>query len=219
MHKGIEQCLRKYNSLVGTKFNNLTILGIHSKDNAGHYKLICKCDCGNIKNIRADRVINGVTKTCGCKNLNYDCNLNGLSRKFPALYSCWNTIRHRCYNPKNEKYKYYGARGIAICEEWRKSFKPFFEWAMANNYRKGLSIDRIDVNGNYEPSNCRWVNNLVQARNKTNNKMVTYNGITKCLVQWCEDLNTPYNTIRARIRLGWDIAKAFETPVNKIKKK
>lgn len=90
---------------------------------------------------------------------------------------------------------------------------------MANNYRKGLSIDRIDVNGNYEPSNCRWVNNLVQARNKTNNKMVTYNGITKCLVQWCEDLNISYNTIRARIRLGWDIAKAFETPVNKIKKK
>ena len=214
MNKNIEKCLSKYESLIGTKFNSLTILGIESHNKTGHYKLLCKCDCGNQKSIRSDKVINGITKTCGCKGIG--CNAytqKGISRKYSNLYSCWNIMRHRCYDVNNEKYANYGARGITVCEEWRYSFEPFFNWAMANGYQKGLTIDRIDVNGNYEPSNCRWTTYIVQARNKTNNKMITYKGETKCLSQWCEELEIPYHTIRARIRLGWTPEKSFETPI------
>ena len=216
MNKNIEKCLDKYKSLIGKKFNSLTILGIDSHNKSGHYKLLCGCDCGNQKVIRADRVINNITTTCGCQNKGYNgFSPNGLSRKYPHLYSCWNIMRHRCYDTNNEKYKNYGARGIVVCEEWRYSFEPFFKWAMANGYQKGLTIDRINVNGNYEPSNCRWTTLLIQARNKTNNKMITYNGETKCLSQWCEELNIPYHSIRARIRLGWSVERAFKTPVKK----
>lgn len=215
MNKNIESCLNKYNCLIGKKFNSLTIIKIDSHNKAGHYKLLCKCDCGNEKSIRADRIIKGITKTCGCQNKGYNCcKPNGYSRKYSNLYSLWNTMRHRCYNPQNEKYKSYGARGITVCEDWKYSFEPFLNWAMANGYKKGLTIDRINVNGNYEPSNCRWTTLLVQARNKTNNRMITYNGETKCLSEWCENLNLNYSAISARLSLGWTIEKSFETPIN-----
>lgn len=214
MNKNIEKCINRYKSLIGTKFNSLTIIDIHPDVKGGQYKLICKCDCGNTTITRASRVINGYTKTCGCRNEGVNkYNSNRISRKYSNLYSCWNTMRHRCYNPQNERYKYYGARGITVCDEWKKSFEPFLNWALSNGYEKGLTIDRVDVNGNYEPNNCRWVSNLCQARNKRNNRMVEFQGETKCVSQWCEDLNLPYHTIRARLRLGWDAEKAFNTPV------
>lgn len=216
MNKNIEKCLSKYNSLIGKKFNSLTILAIDSHNDSGHYSLLCKCDCGNTKCIRSDRVVNGVTKTCGCRNVGYNnYSEKRLSRKYSKLYSCWNTMRHRCYNPKNHKYKSYGGRGITVCQEWKNSFEPFLKWAMANGYSNGVTIDRINVNGNYEPTNCRWVTSLEQARNKTTNKFIFYKGETKCLSQWCEELNLPSATIWARLRIGWSTEKAFETPIRK----
>ena len=218
MNKNIEKCLKKYDSLIGKKFNSLTIIKIESHNKSGHYKLLCKCDCGNEKSIRADRVIKNITKTCGCQNKGYNYNLNGLSRKYNNLYSLWNTMRHRCYNPKNKKYKNYGARGIRVCDEWKYSFEPFLNWALNNGYKKGLTIDRIDVNGNYEPINCRWTTLLMQARNKTNNRMITYKNQTKCLSQWCDELNLDNKAISARFSLGWSIERAFEVPINHPKK-
>lgn len=206
----------KYYPLIGNKYNSLTIIGIDSSNKSGHYFLRCKCDCGNEKVIRADRVLNNITKTCGCQNKHYNaCNPHRLSHKYPKLYSVWNTMRHRCYNPRNWKYKDYGGRGITVCEEWRNNFPNFFNWAMAYGYQEGLTIDRIDVNGNYEPTNCRWATLKQQARNKTNNKMITYNGETKSLVEWCEYLGLQpyYDTIGARIRVGWDVERAFTQPI------
>ena len=219
MHKGIEKCLSKYNNIIGKQFNSLKVLSIHSQTKNGQYNLLCKCNCGNIKPIRASRVINGITKTCGCRNRGYNyCTPNKLSRKYPNLYSIWNTMKHRCYNPKHHKYINYGSRGIKVCKEWEKQFEPFLNWAINNGYQKGLTIDRIDVNGNYEPSNCRWVTHTIQARNKTNNRIVEYKGSKKCLAQWCDELKIPYDTVRARIYLGWTIDKAFETPTSRSNK-
>lgn len=206
----------KYYSYIGQKFNSLTITDFLGKPKGKHYCFRCKCDCGNETIVRVGRVLNGVTKTCGCQGKGYNYHdSDRLSQKFPKLYSVWNTMRHRCYNPKNCKYKNYGGRGIVVCKEWAYKFKPFFKWAMANGYQNGLTIDRIDVNGNYEPTNCRWITMREQYRNRTDNRYVTYKGETKPVVQWCEDLGLPYSTIRARILVGWTPERAFTTPVKK----
>lgn len=206
--------INKYYSYIGEKYNSLTIIDVAGNDTNGHYFFKCQCDCGNITKVRVDRILKGYTTTCGCRNQGYNYHDgNGLSKEYPKLYSVWNTIRHRCYNPKHCKYKNYGGRGITVCEEWRYEFTPFYNWAMANGYQDGLTIDRINVNGNYEPTNCRWVTLKEQARNKTNSVLVTYKEKTKSLPQWCEELNLPYKTIDYRLRAGWTAERAFTEPI------
>lgn len=211
--------IEKHKSYIGKKFNSLTILDVEVSDKRVRYRFVCKCDCGNTTIVRTGRVINGYTKTCGCRNKGYNYHdADQLSIKYRNIYSIWNTMRHRCYDPKNHKFKNYGARGIVVCDEWKYKFEPFLTWALQNGYKKGLTIDRINNDGNYEPSNCRWANPTTQARNKTTNKLVTYKGETKCVAQWCDDLNISYDTVRARIRLGWSADKAFETPISRSNK-
>lgn len=137
------------------------------------------------------------------------------------LYYIYHNIKTRCYNKKANNYKYYGAKGITVCDEWLNSFIAFQDWSYSNGYTEGqgLSIDRIDVNGNYEPSNCRWVDNKTQANNRTNNHYIMYKGKSKTLAQWSEELKINRQTLRDRIyRDGWAIDKAFTTPVKQNKK-
>ena len=108
-------------------------------------------------------------------------------------------IKNRCYNPKCSKYKLYGARGIKVCDHWLNDRNNFYEWALSCGIEQDLPIDRIDPNGNYEPSNCRWVDNITQARNKRRTIYLTYNDITKTLKEWCEDFDIPYCTCINRI--------------------
>ena len=138
-------------------------------------------------------------------------------------------MKKRCYYPKHICFNSYGGRGIKICDEWNdrqivkaagvgytKGFLAFRKWALENGYAEDLTIDRIDVNKNYEPTNCRWVSKKTQSNNKRNNKLITYNGKTQSLKLWCEELNLPYNTIKNRVSiLKWDCKKAFETPIKK----
>ena len=205
----------KYENLIGKKFNSLTVQDFIYVPKHNRYMLKCKCDCGTVKYIRSNRVINGYTKTCGCQNIGIRANdMFGITRKEPHLYSVWNTMRHRCTNPKNWKYESYGKRGISVCDEWLKDFFSFREWAWANGYRQGLSLDRIDNNGNYEPSNCRWADNYVQQRNKRNNRYIEYKGKRQTVADWADELKIPYPALSARInKLGWSIEKAIETPV------
>lgn len=102
------------------------------------------------------------------------------------LYAVWQMIKQRCLNPNNNRYKYYGAKGIGICTCWKKDFKIFFKWSIENGYKDGLSIDRIDVNGDYEPNNCRWVCQKKQNRNTTRNRNITYENETLCVSEWAE---------------------------------
>lgn len=119
------------------------------------------------------------------------------------LYYIYNGIINRCYNPKHTYYKDYHDRGIDVCKEWRNNKATFFEWAINNGYRDGLTIDRIDNNKGYSPDNCRWTTNLEQVRNRRNTVHIEYEGVTKTMVQWSEELNIPYHTLYTRYVKGW----------------
>ena len=128
-------------------------------------------------------------------------------------------IRHsmycRCYYPGTNGYKNYGGRGIKMCDEWINNPQSFYDWAMNNGYEEGLSIDRIDVNGNYEPSNCRWVTKEVQDNNRRNNRKITYKGETKTLSQWSKKYNINIVTLIDRLKAGLSIDEALNKPVIK----
>lgn len=131
------------------------------------------------------------------------------------IYGIWHGMLQRCYNPSRPKYKDYGGRGIGVCDEWRHDVKAFYEWAMSHGYADDLTIDRIDVNGNYEPSNCRWITIAEQSYNKSTSRLVTYKGETKTIAEWAKIKNIKTVTLWSRIvKSKWDIEKAIETPVS-----
>ena len=125
---------------------------------------------------------------------------HGLSKtRISATHS---NMMARCYNPKSEKYKRYGGRGIVVCDEW-KTPKNFFDWSLSNGYAENLTIERIDNNGNYEPNNCTWITKGEQARNKSTNKNLTLCGVTRCITEWAEVTGYSIRTIQWRIKSGW----------------
>lgn len=115
------------------------------------------------------------------------------------LYSVWANMKNRCYNKNDPHYERWGGRGITVCKEWRNNFKLFYDWAVANGYRKGLTLDRIDNNGNYEPSNCRWSTIKEQNRNKRNVKFIEYNGKSQLLEEWANELCIKPKTLWMRL--------------------
>lgn len=126
------------------------------------------------------------------------------------LYRIYRHMLGRCNNKNDIRYDFYGGRGISVCEEW-SSFEAFSEWALANGYRDDLSIDRIDVNGNYSPTNCRWSTPDEQANNKTSTHYVEYRGETKSIAEWAAEYDIPYKKLHKRIQNGWDIERALFT--------
>ena len=129
-------------------------------------------------------------------------------RSKTKLYSVWKTMKYRCSNKNNHKYKNYGGRGIKVCDEW-KDYSLFRTWALSNGYQDDLTIDRVDVDGNYEPNNCRWVDMKTQQRNRSNNKLIEYKGETKCLSEWVEITGIGHKTILYRLNSGWSVEKAL----------
>lgn len=127
----------------------------------------CLCDCGK-ETVVAGGNLGRNTKSCGCARTESRPITHGYAshKIYNRLYHTWNSIKYRCYNPGSKDYKNYGARGVSMCDAWRRDFLAFQEWALANGYAENLTIDRIDVNGNYEPSNCRWATVAEQNRNK-----------------------------------------------------
>jgi hypothetical protein len=135
--------------------------------------------------------------------------------KKSKLYTTWMNIKQRCYNPNRPDYKYYGRKGIGMCEEWRNSFQSLSDWARSNGYEEALTIDRIDANDDYKPSNCRWVTMNAQANNKGNNHLLTYNGKTQTIAQWARDIGFSPYTITRRINVfRWSTERALtEKPI------
>jgi hypothetical protein len=167
------------NDLTGKRFGRLTVIGVEDNGKR-HTYYACQCDCGNVKVIRADALIGGCTVSCGCKKKEQDrVNLTANhSHKMSGtrLYNIWVGLKGRCNNPNDARYDRYGGRGISVCEEWDKSFQSFYDWAISNGYSDELTIDRIDNDGNYEPSNCKWSTTAEQARNTRRNVYIKYNG-------------------------------------------
>ena len=207
--------------LTGQKFGKLKVLELHhrertykkGKKNGFRNYYLCQCECGGTKIVRSDGLTSGDTSSCGCIKTVPVHTTHNLSNH--RLYYIWKNIKSRCTNRNNKRYKDYGNRGILICNEWINNFSNFYNWAMANNYKDSLTIDRIDNNGNYEPSNCRWVTMKANCNNKRNNHLVTYNGKTNTLMEWSEVLKMPYSTLKRRLQRGWSVDKSFTTPIGK----
>lgn len=208
--------MNRHIDLTGQKFGRLTVIK-ETRDKKGWLVWLCQCECGNLTKVPASALIRGRTKSCGCGKGRFTHGLSrGANGKHSPLYKIWIQMRQRCYNPKNKSYKDYGGRGITICEEW-DNYEAFHNWAIANGYKRGLTIERINNNDSYSPSNCKWVPQSMQLKNIRNNRYITFNGITKTLADWGRITGINPRTISSRIDNGWPIEKALTEPVRREK--
>ena len=185
--------------LTGQRFGRLTVIRYHDKLN-GHLRWECVCDGGKEK-IVSGPSLKGGARSCGCLLTEHNKKQIVHGSEPKRLYRIWAGLRNRCSNPTNPDYRRYGSRGITVCGEW-DDFTVFRDWALSHGYADDLSIDRIDVNGNYSPANCRWVSAKVQANNRTNNHKVSYKGETKNVSEWAEQYGIDISIFHAAIRRG-----------------
>lgn len=204
--------------LTGMKFGRLTVDSFAGYNvTPGGYKCKmwnCTCDCGNKVTVRGKSLTGGVTRSCGCYQRECISERASKHNGFGSrLYAVWNSMRQRCNNPNNHAYANYGGRGISICKEW-DDYAVFREWALSSGYdesaiRGKYTLDRIDVNGNYSPDNCRWLDMTGQARNRRNKIDITYNGETHTLKEWSDVLGINYDTMWVRYNKGLSVEQIF----------
>lgn len=188
-----------FKDLTGQKFGRLTVIERAENDKNGSTRWLCRCECGNEKIIEGGHLRSHKIKSCGCLLTDVLIKRNythGMTNT--RLFHIWQGIKNRCYNKNFEHYKHYGERGITTCKEWKDNFMSFYNWSMNNGYEEHLTIDRIDVNGNYEPSNCRWIKQAEQSRNRRDTVYITYNGETHTFYEWSKITGINQNTLCTR---------------------
>lgn len=211
--------------LTGKKFNHFTVIE-RAEDRVypnGRRVIMwkCQCDCGNEKIciVTANNLTRGHTKSCGhTKKGNRNGNKHGLSHT--PIYKEWAHMKQRCHDPNHISYKWYGGRTskpIIVCDRWENSVENFFKDVskLPHFGEVGYTLDRIDVNGDYEPNNVRWATQKQQSNNKRNNRLITYNGKNQTISQWADEFGINYQTICSRLKRGWDIEKVLTTPIMK----
>lgn len=201
----------------GDKYGRLTVIEYAGTNKYRSALWKCVCECGKETIVRGTELRGGHVRSCGCFQREVaskavrDYNTSPDYRppdntkhgkRHSRLYGIWCNMKQRCYNPNSDRYKYYGGKGVTICDEWLHDFSPFHEWAVSNGYADNLSIDRIDVNGPYSPTNCRWTNQTEQVANRTNTVRIEYHGVTKPLAEWCRELGVNYKTAHAKLKNG-----------------
>lgn len=182
---------------IGDRFGQLVVREREAVADRSGYRWLCGCDCGGSCWVRASDLRTRQI-SCGCFNRIKNVTHGGART---PLYTRWLGMIARCHNPSNRSYPRYGARGIAVCQEWRLSFEAFREYV--GEPPAGMTLDRWpNQAGNYEPGNVRWATPVEQARNTRRNHLYTINGVTRCVTEWCEVLDIPYATVKARLRRG-----------------
>ncbi len=201
-----------FQDLTGKKFGRLKVLALAPKSSPGKTRWKCACDCGSNSIVESAQLKSGNTKSCGCLR----DELSRLRTKTHGLsdtptYRTWSDMKGRCFRTLNRDYPDYGGRGITVCDRWKNSFEDFV--SDMGERPKGSTIDRIDVDGNYEPGNCRWATSKQQQRNKRNSRLITFRKRRRSLAEWAEGLGMPYDVLRYRLDAGWTVEEAFQTPV------
>lgn len=213
----------KFINLVGKRFGRLIVIEKAENNRWGQIQWLCLCDCGQEAVVRGCYLVSNHTKSCGClqKEARVQSSVKHghyKNRKQSKTYKAWSGIIQRCNNPRNGRYHRYGKRGITVCKRWVE-FKNFLE-DMGKKPTDKHSIDRVNNNGNYCKSNCKWSLPKEQARNRKTNRMITYKGKTQCLVAWAEEIGIHHQTLLNRIvKLNWPIEKALTTPIRQRSKK
>lgn len=208
--------------LTKQKFNRLEVIKFSHNNKYSSRIWECKCECGNIVFASTNSLRRNNTKSCGClqkkkaaitgKSVLSTHSLSKIDGKKTRLFRIWMEMKTRFYNPNVVEYPRYGGKGVVICEEWQ-NFKNFHSWAFANGYQENLSIDRKELFGNYEPSNCQWVTDKVQCRNTTSSRIIDFKGQKKTLAEWAEKNLMSINCLFERLKRGWSIEKSLTTKI------
>lgn len=171
---------------------------------------VCSCSCGNRVLVDTKSLTTRATRSCGCYSREVHSRIftkHGASKS--KLYFVWSDMKSRCSDTNAMPYQDYGGRGIKVCEEWVASFESFQRWALANGYKQGLTLDRINVNDGYTPENCRWVTMKTQCNNKRNNRFISYKGETHTISEWSEVTGISKAVLRYRLNAGWSVEDAL----------
>lgn len=187
------------------RYGRLEIISKAASRN-GQVYMLCRCDCGKEKEIALSSLKRGLTQSCGCYRRDKGPGNQSHKQTYTRTYKVWLSMRQRCLNPNNPAYKNYGGRGITIAPEW-DSYQRF--WEDMGDVPDGMSIERIDNDGNYEPGNCRWATRLEQGRNTRKCRAITFQGTTKTITEWAEQYGLQKSTLSQRIRNGWDMERAL----------
>lgn len=203
---------RKLKDYAGLRFGRLVAVRLIERDfQWNDHKWLFRCDCGNEKVVRLKSARTGHTSSCGClarEVLVYRNETHGLTRTHPGAYRSWKDMRARCLNERGKDFKDYGGRGISICLRW----DDFAEFVRDMGERpQGRSLDRIDVNGDYSPENCRWAVAETQANNKRSNQRIAFRGEEKTLQQWCRQFGLEHSKVRYRLANGYTLDEAFSS--------
>lgn len=197
--------------LTGEKFGKWEVLKRDDNLN-GKPGWLCRCECGTIRVVSGSNLRMGASCNCGCvRSEKIEARNTTHGRSETRLYKIWCGVKERTANPKNPAYKWYGERGVSMCDEWQ-DFTEFEKWADRSGYASHLSLDRINNSGNYEPNNCRWATPKQQANNTRKNNLLTYNGETHTVSEWARITGIGRSTISNRVnRDGWSAEKALTT--------
>jgi hypothetical protein len=207
--------MRPHPITTGQRFGRWIALSPSEVSPDGSRWWACRCDCGTERLVPARALFRGKSRSCGCLRRERSAAWHKLHAKHGMRgspeYVVWRNMWSRCANPKHKSFSYYGGRGITVCPKWR-DFMVFLN-SMGERPFPGASIDRIDNELGYSPTNCRWVSAKEQARNRRGNRVLAWNGISLTFAEWAERSGISSETLRRRLNLGWSVSRALTTPL------